>query len=78
MNNNNNCNKEDYSMNDLTSAMGKFEGGTRDTDDIISDDELFKPPPPKEDCPICLLRLPTLESGRKNDLLWLWLCTSEG
>ena len=43
-------------MNDLTSAMGKFEGGTRDTDDIISDDELFKPPPPKEDCPICLLR----------------------
>ena len=50
-------------MEDLTAAMGKLEGGTRDTDDIISDDELFKPPPPKEDCPICLLRLPTLESG---------------
>ena len=51
-------------MEDLTDAMGKLEGwGTRDTDDIISDDELFKPPPPNEDCPICLLCLPTLASG---------------
>ena len=63
MNTNNNCNKEDYSMDDLTAAIGKLEGGTRDTDDIISDDELFKQPPPKEDCPICLLCLPTLASG---------------
>ena len=38
-------------------------GGTRDTDDSISDDELFKQPPPKEDCPICLLPLPLLGSG---------------
>ena len=52
-------------MDDLIAAMamGKLEGGTRDTDDIVSDDELFKQPPPKDDCPICLLRLPTLESG---------------
>ena len=56
----NNCNKEDF-MEDLTVALGKLEdGGTRDTGDIISDDELFKQPPPKEDCPICLLRLPLL------------------
>ena len=55
----NNCNKED----DLTAAIGKLEGqGTGNTDDI-SDDELFKQPPPNEDCPICLLRLPTLASG---------------
>ena len=26
--------------------------------------ELFKQPPPLEDCPICMTRLPTLESGR--------------
>ena len=61
MNTNNNCNKEDYSMDDLTAAIGKLEGGTRDTNDI-SDDELFKQPPNK-DCPICLLRLPLLRSG---------------
>ena len=63
MNSKNNCNKEDYSVDDLTAAMGKLEGwGTRDTDDV-SDDELFKQPPNK-DCSICLLRLPSLESGR--------------
>ena len=64
MNTNNNCNKEDYSMDDLAVAIDKLEGGgTGDTDDIISDDELFKQPPPKEDCPICLLRLPLLRLG---------------
>jgi TPR repeat protein len=62
MNTNNNCNKDDYSMDNSTDAIGKLEGGTRDTNDI-SDDELFKPPPPKEECPICLLCLPTLASG---------------
>ena len=57
----NNCNKEDF-MEDLTAAtaMGLC-GGTHDTDDSISDDELFKQPPPKEDCPICLLPLPFLD-----------------
>ena len=56
---NNNCNKSD----DLTAAMGNLKGlGKRDTDDIISHDELFKQPPNK-DCLICLLRLPILESG---------------
>ena len=43
-------------------TLHKLEGGTRDTNGI-SDDELFKQPPPKEDCPICLLCLPSLESG---------------
>ena len=63
MNTNNNCNKENYSVDDLTAAMGKLGGsGKRDTDDI-SDDELFKQPHNK-DCPICLLCLPLLGSGR--------------
>ena len=61
MNTNNNCNEEDYSMDNSTDAIGKLKGGTRETDDV-SDDELFKQPP-KEDCPICLLRVPTLPSG---------------
>ena len=29
------------------------------------DEELFKQPPPKEDCPICFLRIPTLHTGYK-------------
>ena len=51
----------DYS----TDAIGKLIGWrTGNTDDSsISDDELFKQPPPKEDCPICLLRLPSLTLG---------------
>ena len=62
MNTNNNCNKDD-SIDDLTSAMGKLKcSGTCDTDDI-SDDDLFKQPPPKDDCPICLIGLPTLGTG---------------
>ena len=31
----------------------------------LHDEALFKQPPPKEDCPICFLRLPTLWSGYK-------------
>ena len=31
----------------------------------ISDEELFKQPPPAEDCPICFLLLPSLASGSK-------------
>ena len=31
----------------------------------LHDIELFKQPPPKEDCPICFQRLPTLNSGRR-------------
>ena len=58
MSTNNKCTKDD-----LTAAVGKLEGqGTGNTDDI-SDYELFKQPPPEEDCPICLLRLPLLPSG---------------
>ena len=58
MSTNNNCNKSD-----VPATLGKLEGrGTGNTDDI-SDDVLFKQPPPNEDCPICLLRLPALASG---------------
>ena len=31
----------------------------------MHDEELFKLPPPKEDCPICFLPLPALNSGKK-------------
>jgi len=30
----------------------------------LHDEELFKQPPPKEDCPICMERLPTIAIGR--------------
>ena len=51
-------------MDDLAAAMGKLGGsGKRGTDNNISDDELFKQPPPNKDCPICNLLLPALSSG---------------
>ena len=31
----------------------------------LHDEELFKQPPPLEDCPICFARLPTLHTGRR-------------
>ena len=31
----------------------------------LHDEELFKQPPPLEDCPICFLRIPTFETGSK-------------
>ena len=31
----------------------------------LHDEKLFKPPPPAEDCPICFLLLPAMETGRK-------------
>jgi len=30
----------------------------------LHDEKLFKQPPPREDCPICMIRLPTLITGR--------------
>jgi len=31
----------------------------------LHDEELFKQPPPADDCPICFLRMPTLNTGRR-------------
>ena len=31
----------------------------------MHDEDLFKQPPRREDCPICFLRLPTLDTGRR-------------
>ena len=31
----------------------------------VSDEDLFKKPPPNEDCPICMLPLPSLDTGSK-------------
>ena len=50
-------------MDDLAAAIDKLEGSRKRDDDDISDDELFKQPPQKEDCPICNLLLPALTSG---------------
>ena len=34
----------------------------------LHDEKLFKQPPPSEDCPICMIRLPSLATGRKYKL----------
>ena len=33
--------------------------------ELLHDENLFKQPPPEEDCPICFLRMPILETGRR-------------
>ena len=38
---------------------------TKTEDNNMSNENLFKRPPQKEDCPICFLRLPSLHSGWK-------------
>jgi len=43
--------------------MEVFESSIISKDDVISDKILFRQPPPKEDCPICFLRLPHLFTG---------------
>ena len=32
------------------------------------DEELFKQPPPKEDCPICLIQIPSMQSGSRYQI----------
>ena len=42
----------------------------------IPDDELFKQPPPAEDCPICMIPLPILLSGSKYKICCgKWICS---
>ena len=42
----------------------------------LHDEKLFKQPPPAEDCPICFLRIPTLDSGKKyNPCCGKLICT---
>ena len=55
------CSTDKKELNSAT-VVADREKMKRGTDDIISDDELFTQPPNK-DCPICLLRLPSLSTG---------------
>jgi len=56
-------NNNDPNTNEIIKALDSMylEG----VEKKIRDEELFKQPPPKEDCPICFLRLPTLHTGYK-------------
>ena len=50
----------------LSDLCEHLDGCKLDVEKKISDEELFKQPPPaKEDCPICFLVLPTMQSGRR-------------
>ena len=49
----------------LPEVIKSLDSDSIDLDEKISDEELFKQPPPAYgDCPICFLRIPRLESGR--------------
>ena len=56
------------SVSDVTKAAGESESTTRpkDTDDVSVDDpDLWKPGPPPEDCPVCMIPLP-IENTEKS------------
>ena len=69
----NNCNKCDLAAycnaackkKHRTKHKNKCERRAAELAAKLHDIELFKQPPPNEDCPICMLPLPTLVSGRK-------------
>jgi len=54
-------NNNDTNTNEIIKALDSMY--LKDFDKKISDEELFKQPQPTEDCPICFLRMPTLETG---------------
>ena len=59
-----NCDcRADKKEDNFATIVADGEGIMSDIDDIKSDDELFKQPLPKEECPICNLLLPALVSG---------------
>ena len=49
---------EGISNIDISDESGRGANDNNNKCMEISDDELFKEPPPKEDCPICLLPIP--------------------
>jgi len=51
----------DSNTNEVIKALDSMY--LKNIEEKISDEKLFKQPPPKEDCPICFLRLPTLDTG---------------
>ena len=62
-----NNNELDINNNNNASVVSLFETMSITDDDLIvhvTDEELFKQPPPKEDCPICFLSVPTLATGQ--------------
>ena len=52
----------DQNTNEIVKALDSMY--LENVDKKISDEELFKQPPPLEDCPICFIRLPILDSGK--------------
>ena len=69
----NNCNKCDLAAycnaackkKHRTKHKNKCERRAAELAAKLHDIELFKQPPPNEDCPICMLPLPSLHTGRK-------------
>ena len=48
---------------DIDGVCENLKGCKLDDEKKISDEALFKQPPPKEDCPICYLRMPSFRTG---------------
>ena len=53
------------STSDVEGVCENLEACKLDEEAKISDEDLFKHPPPREDCQICFIRLPVLHTGYK-------------
>ena len=62
-----NQDNNDINTNEVVKSLGSI--CMEDCDVKISDEELFKQPPPLEDCPICFIRMPYLDMGCRYQTL---------
>ena len=56
------------SANNNTGIVNLLDSMCIEEMQTISDEDLFKQPPQKDDCPICFLRMPALSSGSKYEV----------
>ena len=52
-------------ISSLLESMNLYCNSNIEESPTILSEDIFKQPPPNEDCPICFLQLPTLETGCK-------------
>jgi len=64
------------SKSDVDGVCENLESCKLDVEKKIIDEELFKQPPPLEDCPICMIRLPSAKMGcRYNSCCGKMICS---
>ena len=66
--------KQDSDDQNTNEIIKKSDSICLENVEKISDEKLFKQPPPAEDCPICFLRLPTLQNILNSGTRYMSCC----